>query len=131
MFYKLSTTIDITNTGQYRNEPGREQARLQQQNFDTLVNTIGMRSNIIYDYSPKVIIDYPKNVGLTGKNLSNIWVFEWRVEYAYVFKEQEDDVAFLKKDFALVPYNANLTETTTYKTNVFMPGVNINFEMLR
>jgi hypothetical protein len=131
MLYKIHTTIDITRTGQYRNEPGKEQARLQQQNFDTLINTIGMRSNITYDYPPKVILDYPETYGMIGKKLCNIWVFEWRVEMEYVFRDLEDDVALLRKDFELVPFIANLTETVECDPPMWVPGVNISFEMLK
>lgn len=131
MQYRLHTTIDITNTGQYRVEQGKEQARLQQQNFDTLINTIGMRSNIQYDYSPKVLVDFPQNYGMIGNKLCNIWVFEWRVEMEFMFLENNDDVALLKKDFKLVPYIANLTETIDCTPNMWMPGVNISFEILR
>jgi hypothetical protein len=131
MQYRIHSTVDITNTGQYRNEPGKEQARLQQQNFDTLINTIGMRSNITYDYSPKVIIDYPEKYGMIGNKLCNIWVFDWRVELEYIFLENGDDTALLKKDFQLVPYIPNLTETIDCEPSMWMPGVNISFEMLR
>jgi hypothetical protein len=131
MRYRLHTLVDITNTGQYRNEPGKEQARLQQQNFDTLINTIGMRSNIEYNYPPKVIIDIPERYGMIGKNLCNIWVFEWDVEMEYIFLDNGDDVALLKKDFELVPYIPNLTETIDCKPSMWIPKANINFEILR
>ena len=72
MQYRLHTLVDITNSKQYRNEPGREQARGQQQNFDTMINTIGMRSNLQYDEPPRVIKDIPQNFGLSGKTAQNI-----------------------------------------------------------
>lgn len=131
MQYRLYTTVDITATGQYRSEDGKEQARSQQQNFDTLINTIGMRSNIEYDYSPKVVLDFPSNYRMIGSKLCNIWVFDWRVEMEYMFLENDDDVALLKKDFKLVPYIPNLTETIDCNPSLWMPGVNISFEMLR
>jgi hypothetical protein len=131
MRYTIYTLVDITNTGQYRNDEYKQQARSQQQNFDTVVQTVGMRSNLYYDYPPKVIIDKPEKYGMKGKDLCNIWVFEWNVELEFVFIEDGDDVALLKKDFDLVPYIAGLTETIKTKPSVFRPGVNISFEMLR
>jgi hypothetical protein len=131
MQYRIHTLVDITNTGQYRNETGKERARLQQQNFDTVINTIGMRSNIQYDYPPKVVIDIPESYGMVGKSLQNIWIFDWRVEMEYLFLDKFDDCALLKKDFTLVPYIANLTETMDCQPTMFVPGVNISFEMLR
>ncbi|NBP55784.1 hypothetical protein EBU71_04455 [bacterium] len=131
MRYKLHTLVDITATGQYRSEEGKQQARNQQQNFDTVLNTIGMRSNLMYDDNPKVIIDYPVKYFMTGKELSNIWIFEWYVESRYRYLHEEDDVGLLKVDFSLVPYIPNLTETAKFKNNLFMPSINISFEMLR
>ena len=131
MQYRIHTTVDITNTRQYRKEEGKEQARLQQQNFDTLINTIGMRSNIEYDYPPKVIVDYPEKYGMVGKKLCNIWIFDWSVQLDYSFTENGDDVAFLKQDFKLVPYIPELTETIDCKPAMWVPGVNISFEMLK
>lgn len=131
MQYRLYTTVDISHTKQYRNEDGKEQARSQQQNFDTLLNTIGMRSNIQFDYDPKVIVAVPQDYGMIGNKLSNIWSFEWRVEMEYVFLADHDDVALLKNDFKLVPYIPNLTETVDCTPALWMPGVNISFEMLR
>lgn len=131
MQYRLHTLVDITNTGQYRNELGKEQARHQQQNFDTLLNTIGMRCNLNFITPPRVIEDIPQKYGLSGNDQSKIWVFDWRTEAENTFAEDDDYVALLKRDFALVPYINNLTETSKFKTCIFMPSVNINFEMLR
>jgi hypothetical protein len=131
MQYRIHTTVDITSTGQYRKEVGKEQARLQQQNFDTLINTIGMRSNIEYKFPPKVIVDYPEKYGMVGKTLCNIWIFDWNVELDYVFTDNGDDVAFLKQDFKLVPYIPDLTETIDCTPAMWVPSVNISFEMLK
>lgn len=131
MQYRLYTTIDITATGQYRNEEGKERSRNQQQNFDTVLNTIGMRANVIYEDLPSVIIGVPDRYGMKGKQLSNIWLFDWSVESRYRFLYEEDDVGLLKKDFSLVPYISDLTETSRFNLPLFMPSVNIHFEMLR
>ncbi|NBR61658.1 MAG: hypothetical protein EBT86_08425 [Actinobacteria bacterium] len=131
MRYRLYTLIDITATGQYKNEEGKEQARSQQQNFDTVINTIGIRANVFYDSPPKLILNTPDKIAMVGRELSNIWTFDWYVESPYRFLLDEDDVGLLKKDFSLVPYIANLTETAKFKTNVFMPSINIHFEILR
>lgn len=130
MQYRLHTLVDITNSKQYRNEPGREQARGQQQNFDTMINTIGMRSNLQYDEPPRVIKDIPQNFGLSGKTAQNIWIFDWRVEMDYTFSQNGDPCALLKKDFVLVPYIANLTETIDCTPPMWVPNVNISFEMI-
>ena len=52
MEYKLYTLVDITHTGQHRNEPGKETLRWKEQNFNTLLQTLGIRANITYFASP-------------------------------------------------------------------------------
>lgn len=131
MRYKIYTLVDITRTGQYRNEPGMELAKLQQQNFDTVVQTIGMRANLAYTTPPKVKIDLPSNYKLDGSELANIWIFEWEVDKEDLFLHLNDDVARLKEDFDLVPFISGLTETIKYSPAIFRPGINISFEKLR
>ena len=48
MIYCLHTLVDITNTGVWRKEAGNEKLRDQQQNFNTVLQTIGLRANIEY-----------------------------------------------------------------------------------
>jgi hypothetical protein len=130
MHYKLYTLVDITNTKQYQNSAENRQARSQQQNFDTVIQTIGMRANVDYTKPPEVTIDVPKKYNLDSAVLSNIWIFEWRVEREFLFLDGEDDVGYLKQLFNLVPYIPGLTETMTSSKPIFLPGKNIAFEML-
>ena len=130
MHYKLYTLVDITNTKQYQNSAENRQARSQQQNFDTVIQTIGMRANVDFTKPPEVTIDVPKKYNLDSAMLSNIWIFEWRVEREFLFLDGEDDVGYLKQLFNLVPYIPGLTETMTSSKPIFLPGKNIAFEML-
>jgi len=130
MHYKLYTLVDITNTKQYQNSAENRQARSQQQNFDTVIQTIGMRANVDYTKPPEVTIDVPKKYNLDSAVLSNIWIFEWRVEREFLFLDDNDDVGYLKQLFNLVPYIPGLTETMTSSKPIFLPGKNIAFEML-
>lgn len=131
MRYKIYTLVDITKTGQYRNEHGRELARHQQQNFDTILQTIGMRANLSYVNPPQVKIDIPNKYHLDGDELSNIWVFEWEVDREDLFSHKGDDLYRLKEIFDLVPFISGLTETVKYSPAIFRPGINISFEILR
>ncbi len=131
MRYKIYTLVDITKTGQYRNEPGRELARLQQQNFDTVLQTIGMRANLSYVTPPKVKIDIPKNYNMKGDELSNIWIFDWEVDREDLFLYNDDELYRLKEDFDLVPYISGLTETVKNEPAIFRSGENISFEIVR
>ncbi len=131
MRYKIYTLVDITKTGQYRNEPGRELARLQQQNFDTVLQTIGMRANLSYMDPPKVKIDIPENYNMVGNELSNIWIFDWEVDREDLFLYNDDELYRLKEDFDLVPYISGLTETVKKEPAIFRSGENISFEIVR
>ena len=53
MIYSLYTLIDITATGHYKSRNDLE--RLQQQNFDTVIQTIGLGGNVYYEKSPEII----------------------------------------------------------------------------
>lgn len=131
MRYKIHTLVDITRTGQYRNETGMELAKLQQQNFDTIVQTISMRANLEYADPPKIKIDNPSNYNLEGLELANIWTFEWRVDKEDLFLHNDDPVGRLKEDFKYVPYISGLTETVKQEIAIFNPGANISFEIVR
>ena len=67
MNYKLYTLVDITHTGQYRAEPGKEAARWKEQNFSTIIQTLGIRSNIFYNMNPTLIEVKGKVVGFDNK----------------------------------------------------------------
>ena len=103
MRYKIYTLVDITKTGQYRNESGRELARHQQQNFDTILQTIGMRANLNYVNPPQLKIDIPNKYHLDGDELANVWIFEWEVDREDLFSHKGDDLYRLKEIFELVP----------------------------
>jgi hypothetical protein len=89
-----------------------------------------MRANVDYTKPPEVTIDVPKKYNLDGAVVSNIWIFEWRVEREFLFLDGDDDVGYLKQLFNLVPYIPDLTETTVSSKPIFLPGKNIAFEML-
>jgi len=89
-----------------------------------------MRANVEYTKPPEVAIDIPKKYKLDSAILSNIWIFEWRVEREFLFLDGDDDVGYLKQLFNLVPYIPDLTETTVSSKPIFLPGKNIAFEML-
>ena len=58
----MTTLVDITETGARRGEDPL--AYRQQQNFLTVLQTIGLRTNIEYSSGPKVITGIPKEKDL-------------------------------------------------------------------
>lgn len=132
MQYKLYTLVDITHTNQYRAEAGKEQLRYKEQNFNTVLQTLGLRSNIIYDLGPQMLEVGGRLVGFDTDDIIRVWRFDWRTEQANVYNENNDVLAFLKQDFHLVPYISGLNEAMNQKYAVFNtqePGANIVFHL--
>jgi len=130
MEYKLYTLVDITHTGQYRSELGKEHLRLKEQNFNTVIQTLGIRSNITYNYPPTVLEVKGKLVGFDTDETLRLWRFDFNTDRDHFYEDAGDPVAYLKTDFHLVPYINGLDENMEQKYAVFNtsdPGKNIVF----
>ena len=130
MHYKLYTLVDITHTGQYRNEPGKENLRWKEQNFNTVLQILGMRANIHYDQSPLITELKGKLAGFDTDEIIRVWRFDFTTERDFLYESNEDPVGYLKEDFHLVPYINGLDEAMTQNYAVFNTvgaGKNIAF----
>ena len=121
MIYCLYTLVDITATYQYRSRNDLE--RLQKQNFDTVIQTIGLSANIATYESPKII---PAEI--FGAPDEECWYFEWTTEREYVFEINGDMLGKLKESFEFVPFIPNLGETVNFEHPIFRLGTNIVFD---
>jgi hypothetical protein len=130
MEYKLYTLVDITHTGQHRNEPGKESLRWKEQNFQTVIQTLGIRSNIIYNTAPIASEVSGRLVGFDTDKIIRVWRFDFRTDRDHVYELNGDPKGALIEDFMLVPYISGLDEDMTQKYAVFNPedpGKNITF----
>ena len=130
MDYKLYTLVDITHTGQYRNEPGKEDDRWREQNFNTILQTLGIRANIQYTQKPIITEVAGKLIGFDTEEIIRVWRFDFRTEQDNLYEVNSDPVGYLKSDFHLVPYISGLNELMDQKYAVFNttdPGKNIVF----
>ena len=128
----LYTTVDITNTGQYRNEPGKEADRWKEQNFQTLLQTIGIRANISYRKSPDIVRVVGTMIGFETNKLVRAWRFDFSTERSEFFEKDGNPVGCLLEDFEGVPYIAGLDECMDQNYNVFVtegPARNIVFQL--
>lgn len=121
MIYCLYTLVDITATGQRRS--GDILQRNQQQNFDTVLQTIELAGNVYYDKPPIKI-----KAEIFGRPDTECWYFEWRMEINDLFLKDGDPVGVLKDWFEFIPYISNLTETVQFNTPIFKLGRNIIFD---
>lgn len=121
MIYCLYTLVDITATGHYKSRNDLE--RLQQQNFDTVVQTIGLAGNIYYERPPET-----QPADIFGNDKQTCWYFEWRMEIEHLFEQDGDELARLKELFEYVPIITNLNETAKFERPMFKLGHNIIFD---
>ena len=131
MDYKFYTLVDITHTGQYRNEPGKENQRWREQNFNTVLQTLGIRTNVSFNQKPEVFEVGGRTVGFDTDEVIRVWRFDFSTERDDILYEVDGDpVGYLKQDFHLVPYIAGLDELMEQNYAVFNtsnPGANIVF----
>ena len=130
MDYKLYTLVDITHTKQTRFEPKHELLCYKEQNFNTLLQTLGLRSNVHYINSPQVVEVQGSLVGFDTSEIIRVWRFDWSTERDNMYLEGNDPVGLLKQDFHLVPYIKGLDELMEQQYAVFStidPGANIVF----
>lgn len=121
MLYCLYTLVDITATGHHRS--GEKLERNQQQNFDTVTQTIQLSGNMYYDYKPSKI---PADI--FGRPDIDCWYFEWTMELEQLFEKDNDVIGRLKDSFEYVPFISNLTEQVNFDSAFFKLGQNIIFD---
>ncbi len=131
MDYTLYTTVDITNTGQYRTEPGKEQLRWKEQNFQTVLQTLGIRANISFYRKPMMVEVKGSIVGFQTVEIIRVWRFEFSTERDNLFENNDNPIGYLIDDFDMVPYISGLAESMEQNYDVFVtegPARNIIFQ---
>jgi len=113
MKFTLETLVDITQTDARRTD-GDTQAYHQQQNFLSILQTIGLRVNVNVTKKPvceeKTIKGFGSN--FTGKQ--KVWTLPFEIEF-----EDAVSLQILKDDFNLVPVITGLTESARINKSVF------------
>jgi hypothetical protein len=121
--FKIYTLIDITETGKNAFSTGTDLEKKQQQNFMTLMQTIGLRANPSYESRPKVIDDFEVKslpFGKKFKSKQRVWEWEFFIESDSEFKDDSgNDIGLLVRDLHLIPIITDLTETAKLNTAVF------------
>lgn len=116
MRYQIITLIDITKTNPPRGSVNAT-ALGQQSNYNTLVQTIGLRANI--DCSIDPVMNTGRLPGpFVGKGIS--WTFVFETDRDSVFSKELDPVGLLTDDLNGVPVVAHLTNTVTIDPAVFV-----------
>jgi len=128
MRFILHTLVDITETGARRGEDPLKYR--QQQNFLTIMQTIGMRVNPTYIAAPKIVLEIPSKLGLgkSYKNKQKVWTYAFDIEY-----EGALNIETLVKDFDLIPVITGLEETVKFNNAQFITSndsiCNVSFQI--
>jgi len=121
--YCITSLVDITRTNPHRSET--DSVKLSQQaNFNSLIQAIGLRSNVDWEHDPVChngALPYPFN----GRGA--YWTWQFTVEREDVFLNSAGPVGLLVEDLHNVPVLTGLSETVDITPPAFQSrGVRIN-----
>ena len=131
MRYELYTTVDITSTGQFR--PGNNSEYHREQNFQTVLQTLNIRSNVTYYKLPVPLEVKGSTLGFNSDGIIIVWKFEFEAEREGVFGTAENPIKYLLDDFEGVPFISGLNESMEQNFNIFVtdgPATNIKFNQI-
>lgn len=112
--YRITTLVDITRTNIHRSE--QDQIKIgQQANFNSLIQAIGLRSNVSWAADPK---KYTGRLPEPFDGKGNYWIWEFDVERDDVFLKDNDPVMLLVEDLDGVPIVPQLENTVDITPSV-------------
>lgn len=117
----MYTLVDITNSQVTNSRSENTNGYNQQQNLNTLIQLIGLRSQPVY-YTVTIdkqqdLVDY--RFGNAYKGLHTVWKFEFATEHSDVYLKDDDPVHFLVEDCDGASFTPYLDETVNFLTNSF------------
>jgi len=104
MRFIIRTLFDITETRARKGDDGYKVK--QQQNYLSILNTIGLRVNPTYIDKPTTSEENIKGFGTDYKGKHRIWTYTFDVDY-----ESALDIKTMISDFDLCPIITGLEET--------------------
>lgn len=118
---EIKTLVDVTNTEVRRIDQGTQLELDQYRNWVTLLQCIGLRSNINYDQPPTSDLVDVKGIGFGSeyKGKHRVWTFQFRPDVLGAFDNDEGACKLLINDLDKVPIIVNLTETINILQAVF------------
>lgn len=115
MKFKIQTLVDVTHTDARRQETDKTAYR-QEANFQTVLQTVGLRANLEFEKSPvsEEIALAKIGFGDKYKGKQRVWTFEFQIEF-----EEAVTLDMLATDFNLIPFIPGLTETAKFEQAIF------------
>tara|TARA_B100001094_G_C18124233_1_gene768575 strand:+ start:1114 stop:1533 length:420 start_codon:yes stop_codon:yes gene_type:complete len=118
--YSAYTLVDITNTNVNQSKKLLVQSN-QQQNLNTLVQSVGLRSQpidpVVSVLMTQDIVNY--EFGNAYQGLHTVWRLDFSIEHNDVFNKNGNKTFHLLNDCDGVAIYTNLEETTELKTKSF------------
>jgi hypothetical protein len=100
-------------------------ARNQQRNFDTILQLIGMRTQVFEITDPTMATDIPLEFAWAGAD-ARVWHFTFEIEPQSQWSVDNDDFWILKNDSDCTPMLIGLTETAKMEPWLVTQGHNVN-----
>lgn len=127
--FRVVSLVDITNPRCARSET--DQMKIgQQANFNSLIQAIGLRSNIEWWSDPTF---QSGRLPLPFEGAANHWTWEFETERDDIFLKGSDPVGHLIDDVNGVPIVDNLKNSVDITPKIFQTSgknINIYFELL-
>ena len=134
--FRVHTLVDITHNGNLQkafpfktnsndvihNKETVTIARHQNSNFNTMLQLLQIRGNVVWEKPPFRINDTLGNssFGSAYEGKQNSWHFQFFTEQLEVYGEANNPTAQLIDDFHLVPIVNFCKETATFPTSTFI-----------
>ena len=122
--YQIVTLVDITRTNPSRSETD-QYLLAQQANFNPLLQSIGLRSNVEWTIDP---VESSGSLPYPLKGRANYWTWTFEVERDQVFAKDGNPAGLLLDDLHGVPIIAQLNNSIDIDPAVFQtqgPNTNI------
>ena len=133
--YRVHTLVDITENGNlkqpfpFKTKSGEmihdrhslAVARDQNSNFNTMLQLLQMRGNIMWELPPHRITDTIRNhaFGSFYEGTQTTWHFQFVTEQSGIYGDEQDPTAQLVEDFHHVPIVSFCKETVTFPLSTF------------
>ncbi len=113
------TLVDITHN--WMKKSSDSDFRRQERNWEIVVQTLNLRTQINLITSSAILkIDTSNMFGAkySGNNL--VWKFKFSHDFDNLYKYNNDDFFYLKRDFSQIPFTDGLKETVNFDNPVFV-----------
>ena len=135
--YIAYTLVDITESNVIRSKHNNSTKYYQQQNFNTLVQSVGLRSQPI---EPAVTCLMTQDIAEYGfgkryQGLHTVWRMDFSIEHSKVFNFNNNEFYYLENDIDGIAIITGLEETVELNTRCFettdLKNKNIIFQKVK